>query len=141
MTGKNNELYDRVFKAILKIIKDEKIEYITKDKIIMRDFELNLRKALINNFERCTLKGYYFHYIKNLWMKAKKIGLSRKIYIKKTKFVIFTLKLITLIKAEKQRQFFEEVKLYSLKGDKKEKDLSNEFIKYFEKNWLNKTKM
>jgi hypothetical protein len=74
-------------------------------------------------------------------MKAKKIGLSRKIYIKKTKFVIFTLKLITLIKAEKQRQFFEEVKLYSLKGDKKEKDLSNEFIKYFEKNWLNKTKM
>jgi hypothetical protein len=37
MTGKNYELYDRVFKAILKIIKDEKIEYSTKDKIIMHD--------------------------------------------------------------------------------------------------------
>ena len=71
-------------------------------------------------------------------MKGKKIGLSKKKYIQKTKFVIFTLKLITLIKVEKQRQFFEEVKLYSLKGDKKEKDLFNDFLKYFEKNWLNK---
>ena len=52
MTGENYELYDRVFKAILKIIKDENIEYRTKDKFIMCDLELNLSKTLINNFER-----------------------------------------------------------------------------------------
>ena len=49
----------------------------------MCDFELNLRKSIKNNFEKCTLKGCYFHYVKNLWMKAKKIGLTKKKYIKK----------------------------------------------------------
>ena len=138
MSGKNYELYDRIFKSILKIIKNENIEYNTKNKIIMCDFELNLRKALINNFQNCTLKGCYFHYIKNLWMKAKKIGLSRKKYIKKTKIIIFALKLITLIKPDKHKEFFEEIKFYSLNGDKIEKELFDVFLKYFEKNWLNK---
>lgn len=50
MTGKNYELYDKIFKAILKIIIDENIEYSTKDKFIMCELELNLSKALINNF-------------------------------------------------------------------------------------------
>ena len=40
MSGKNYELYDRVFKSIIKIIKNENIDYSTKDKIIMCDFEI-----------------------------------------------------------------------------------------------------
>ena len=58
----------------------------------MCDFELNLRKSIKFNFTGADLKECYFHYIKNLWKKAKKLGLCRKIYIKKTKLVIFSLK-------------------------------------------------
>ncbi len=55
-------------------------------------------------------------------MKAKKIGLTKNKYIKnKTKFIIFSLKLITLIKPEKQIQFFEGLKRYSIKGEKKKR--------------------
>ena len=40
MSGKSYELYDRVFKSIIKIIKNENKDYSTQDKIIMCDFEI-----------------------------------------------------------------------------------------------------
>ena len=55
MSGKNYEIYDRVFKSLFSDIKNQNIEYNKKDKIIMCDFELNLRKSIKNNFEKCNI--------------------------------------------------------------------------------------
>ena len=60
----------------------------------MADFELSLRNAIKDIFPNFTLKGCYFHYVKNLWANAKKIGLIRKKLIGKTKIIIFALKII-----------------------------------------------
>ena len=89
----------------------------------MCDFETNLRKGILNNFNNCTLKGCYFHYIKNIWKKAKKLGLCRKNFLNKTKIIIFAFKIITLIKLDKQKKFFDEIKFFSIQGEKLEKEL------------------
>ena len=103
----------------------------------MCDFEINLRKSVKKYFVGCNLKECYFHYIKNLWSKAKKIGICRKKYINKTKILIFGLKLLTLIKPNKQKEFFDEIELYCNNGNTEEKNLYSLYIKYFRKIWLN----
>lgn len=88
----------------------------------MYDFELNLRKTIKNCFLDCNLKGCYFHYIKNLWAKAKKFGLFRKKYINKTKILIFGLKLLTLINLKGKMIFLQKMNHILIMVEKKKKN-------------------
>ena len=44
----------------------------------MTDFEYGLRKALKEVFKGSEIYGCFFHYVKNIWEKAKKNGLLKK---------------------------------------------------------------
>ena len=60
---------------IKKIIEDlgYKIENLPNK--YMLDFEKSLQNAVKNNFPNAIINGCYFHYVKLLWEKAKKLGL------------------------------------------------------------------
>ena len=54
-----------------------------KEVSFMSDFEYGIRKALNEVFKDY---GCYFHFVKNLWAKAKKIGLFKKELKQSTSF-------------------------------------------------------
>lgn len=137
MTSKKYNIYNKIFSTIIEILENENIKYSFNECFIMCDFEYNLRKSIKDNFIECNLKGCYFHYIKNLWSKCKKIGLCKKKYIDKTKILIFSLKLITLIKSNRQNEFFNQIEKYAINGNDYEKEIYCKFIKYYKKVWLN----
>ena len=60
----------------------------------MIDFEIGIQKSLKLNFPKALISGYFFHYVKYLWEKAKKLYLCKKDKIKHTKILIFALKII-----------------------------------------------
>jgi hypothetical protein len=87
-------------------------------------------------FPNFKLKGCYFHYIKNIWAKAKKLGLCRKKFIDKTKLIIFALKIITFIKSENLNSFFTEITNFIASFNNEEKAVFNKFTNYYSKIWL-----
>ena len=107
MTNKSYISYRMVITVIKEIMINHNLHFINENIMIMADFEYGLRKAIKEIFPKFSLKGCYFHYIKNLWTKAKKFGLCRKKYIKNTRLVIFAFKIITFIKSENTNIFFE----------------------------------
>ena len=48
----------------------------------MADFEINLWKSISDNFPISEIMGCYFHFIKNLYCKMKKLGMTKKKDIK-----------------------------------------------------------
>ena len=64
----------------------------------MSDFELPLRKSIINNFKESELMGCYFHYIKNLYAYMKKLGLCNKKNLKNSLKFLFFFKYSLLLK-------------------------------------------
>ena len=88
--------------------------------------------TIISVFKGAKLKGCYFHYVKCLWAKAKRIGLT---ILQKTKMIIFILKLLTLIKSQKHIEIINSIKAFINKFDSYN-NLFNQFISYFEKIWL-----
>ena len=103
------------------------LKFVNDNIMIMTDFELSLRNAIKGIFPNFILKGCYFHYIKNLWANAKKIGFIRKKFIGKTKLIIFALKIITFIKTENIQNFFSEVLLFVSSFENEEKIIFNKF--------------
>ena len=89
MTNKSYFSYHIVFSIIKEIMENHKLKFIKDNIMIMSDFELSLRKAINEIFPNFKLKGCYFHHIKNIWAKTKKLGLCRKKIIDKTKLIIF----------------------------------------------------
>ena len=77
-----------------------------------------------------------FSLYKNLWAKAKKLGLCRKKFIEKTRLVIFALKIITFIKSENIGTFFEQLLAFVNQYNDDVKNLINKFLKYYSKTWL-----
>ena len=71
MTNKSYFSYYMAFSIIKEIMENHKLKFIKDNIMIMSDFELSLRKAIIEMFPNFKLKGCYFHYIKNIWAKAK----------------------------------------------------------------------
>ena len=98
MSNKTEESYSKLFFDIVDILEDYDLTLNLEDVKIMCDFERGLRKAITNVFEAATLEGCYFHYVKALWEKAKKLGLTRKKRIARTKVIIFCLKCLPLSK-------------------------------------------
>ena len=78
LNAKTERIYDNVFNEFQKLIKYANIKIDFSKIKIMSDFELPLRKSIINNFKENELMGCYFHYIKNLYAYMKKLGLCNK---------------------------------------------------------------
>ena len=83
--------YHMLFTIVKEIMNNHKLKFVNDKIIVMADFESSLLNAIKYIFTIFILKGCYFHYIKNLWSKAKKIGLCRKKFIAKIKLIIFAL--------------------------------------------------
>eukprot|EP00477_Mikrocytos_mackini_P001928 GAHX01002098.1.p2 GENE.GAHX01002098.1~~GAHX01002098.1.p2 ORF type:complete len:232 (+),score=27.19 GAHX01002098.1:887-1582(+) len=87
--------------------------------------------------------GCYFHFVKALWKRAKKLKLSSNVLLNITKNIIYILKQLPLFENADRKKFFIATKKlflthiirtvpYSTKGSQHAK-----FFVYFEKNWLN----
>ena len=75
----------------------------------MMDFEKGSRKAFNKVFPEAHLMGCYFHYVKSLWKKAKKEGLTRK-YLKMDTFVlIFSFKLYQFIPENEKKDYLKSI--------------------------------
>ena len=130
MSHKSYDSYFYVFDFIQKLLKKEKIELDIKNIFFMLDFEKASRRALKTIFPDSRILGCYFHYVKALWSKAKKEGLTKKNIIFDTYILIFAFKMFQFIQQNKKGEFIEEIKkLYS------EKKQYEKFISYFERNW------
>jgi len=60
----------------------------------MSYFEFALRNSIKINFPNSKLNGCYFHFVKILWEKAKKLSSCNKLMIKNTKLLIFLFKIL-----------------------------------------------
>lgn len=135
MTHKTQFLYEHVFNTLLNIASDNGLELSFDSKTIMTDFEKPIRNAIKNILKGVKLKGCFFHFVKALWSKSKKLGLCRKNKIKNTKIIIFSLKMSTLLKREEQIKLFDDIDTFiSNFEDNKSYIL---FMNYFNKNWKN----
>ena len=135
MSHKTSFLYDKVFDSINKISNDLSIEINLDKKTCITDFELSLRKVLREKYGGIKLRGCFFHYVKALWSKAKKLGLCTKKNLPRTKLIIFTLKILTLQSWDYQKKNLDEIKKY-INGFEDNKAFQK-FITYYEKNWFN----
>ena len=75
MTNKSYYSYHMLFSIIKEILENHNLKFINENIMVMT---VSLRKAIKELFPKFNLKGCYFHYIKNIWSKTKKIGLCRK---------------------------------------------------------------
>ena len=55
----------------------------------LTDFEKPLQNAIKKNFPGAVIDGCFFHFVKLLWAKSKKLGLCKCDQLKKTKLIIF----------------------------------------------------
>ena len=135
MTHKTQFLYEHVLNTLLNIASDNGLELSFDSKTIMTDFEKPIRNAIKKISKGVKLKGCFFHFVKALWSKSKKLGLCCKNKIKYTKIIIFCLKMSTLLKREDQIQLFDDIDTFiDNLGENKSYIL---FKKYFDKNWKN----
>ena len=136
ISHKSKVVYSYVFKAIIQIINDNKLSFDFNNKKIFCEFDYSMREALKELYPNSKLSSTYFHYIKKLWIKAKKFGLIHQKFIENKKIVIFALESIVFIKKENIYNYFEDIKKYI-------KDVPNviysnfeNYLKYFEKTFL-----
>ncbi len=87
--NKNN-----TFRDIIYILKNNGISIDKISKRFMVDFEKSLLNSVKGNFPNATIDGWFSHYSKLLWTKARLLGLFIKDNLKKTKILIFILKLL-----------------------------------------------
>lgn len=134
-TGESEFLYNDIMHEIKKIIEDlgYKIENLPNK--YMLDFEKSLQNAVKNNFPNAIINGCYFHYVKLLWEKAKKLGLCKKNDIKYTKIVIFLLKIIPYMIGDEKYELFKNLEEFFKNNEKGYENILN----YYKKNWLNNT--
>ena len=66
-----------------------------------------------------------------IWKKARKIGITTKNYLDKTKIIIFAYKLYPFIPKKNKKLYIKDIYKYSSSLD----NIYNKFIKYFQKNW------
>ena len=133
MTNKSKDIYNKIFHDLFEIMENFNIKTNKICKRIMSDFEYALRNSIKINFPNSKLNGCYFHFIKILWEKAKKLSLCNKLMIKNTKLLIFLFKILSFVESDNKSSFYEQIKNYFGKLENK----YDKFINYFDKNWYN----
>ena len=136
MSHKSKMCYKYVFKSIKNIIKDNGLIFDENGKIIISDFDYSLRIELKKNFKNATLKGCFFHFVKKLWIKAKRLGLCKKDNIQYTDIVIFAMKLICLIKSDYMNEFINELDSYIIKLPENLVNNYKNFMNYYKDIWF-----
>ena len=72
MSSKEYYLYLNIFIKIKQLLSGFKVNIDYKNISFMTDFESGLRKSIKEVFIGTPVYGYYFHFVKNLWIKQKK---------------------------------------------------------------------
>ena len=126
MSHKSYNLYFHLFNSIKNILNSNNMNVNFEKITFTLDFEKAARKALNEIFPESNIIGCYFHFIKALWLKAKKLGLISKKLIKDTIILIFAYKIYCFI----PKNYLDDIELKF-----KEKKEYEHFIKYFKKNW------
>ena len=129
MTHKTQELYWHAIQN-LKIIAEGN-GFKVSPTLIMCDFESALKGTCKKVFPEVKIAGCNFHFLKALYNKVKKLGLSNKNNKKKAKALISYLQIISHCPKEDQNGLFEEIKIFANRNDK-----FKSFLSYFKKNWL-----
>ena len=111
-TGKSEYIYDKIIKNVISIYEDTDHSINGFPKYFMMDFEGAMQKAIKNNFNNIKIDGCFFHFVKLLWGKAKKLKLCNFDKIRNTKILVFILKIIPFMKIEERVDFFEKIKKY-----------------------------
>lgn len=100
----------------------------------MIDFEVGLQKAIKLYFPNALISGCFFHFVKCLWEKAKKLHLCKKDKIKHTKILIFILKIIPFINIDYRQEIFDKIEdFYSASQNDNN---YYKLIKYYKKQWI-----
>ena len=97
MTNKYYLSYIKIFKDIKLIIDNYNINWVYSGIKFMCDFEKSLLKAIKQEFNNSKINGCFFHYVKALWKKVRKLGLTKSKYLENTKLIVFALKLYPFI--------------------------------------------
>ena len=84
------------------------------------------------NFDNTKIDGCYFHFVKLLWTKAKKLGICQKEKIKITKALLFILKILTFTLPDNRGKIFDKIENYFNEENSSYKKL----VDYYKKNWL-----
>ena len=138
MTHKSRISYYNIFKSIKSIIKQNKLTITNSNNLnFICDFEKSLREVIKKVFPNSTIYGNFFHFYKNIWLKAKKFNLCKNENIIYTKKILFALGLIVLIKKENIKKYLKELSEY-IKTIPEENDLRKNyeiFLNYFRKKW------
>ena len=132
ITGKSEFVYNSIFNEVKKIIENFGITKKNIPSRFMLDFEASLQNAVRKNFPESKINGYFFHYVKLLWEKAKKLGLCKKNDIKYTKIIIFMLKIMPYMMYDERIELFNNLKDFFYNNEKGYERL----LRYYEKNWL-----
>jgi len=135
MTHKTQELYWHAIQHLK--ITAEFLGFNLTPTLIMGDFEPALRGACQKIFPDVQFAGCYFHFVKALNDKMKKLGLCKKLLKNKAKLLISFLQIIAHCPKEQRKEFFDEITDIYKGEDSKFK----EFLVYFKKNWLANTFM
>jgi hypothetical protein len=132
MSSKDYYLYLNLCRKIKQLLGDLKVKIDFKNISFMTDFENGLMKAFKNVFNDAPIYGCYFHFIINLYDKAKKYGLFKKALKKYTYIIIISMKMYPYISEEEKDKFLDNMKNYI-------KNINNKcyssFFEYFKKVW------
>ena len=131
MTNKSYNSYIKIFQEIKFLLENYDLPWKYNDAKFMCDFEKSLMNSLKKEFKNSKINGCYFHYIKSLWKKVRKLGLTKSKYIDSTKIIVFALKIYPFILDKNKEKYMNEIFEYA---KSKSKDY-NSFIKYYIKNW------
>ena len=131
MSSKSYYSYKKIFQDIKNILNENKIDVDFKNTIINCYFEKSLIKAIREEFKDTKIYGCYFHFVKALWKKSRKLGLTKKKFINNTKIILFAFKIYPFILKNQKKDFILGVYDFAIKHGKDYKYL----IKYFKKNW------
>ena len=136
MSFKSKLLYDEIFQSVLNVLKDNGYIFDTKNKIFVCDFDDKLRETIINYFPGCVFKGCFFHYMKNIWKKAKIFGLLNKNIVENTKKMMQGLEFLPFIKNPKLDSYIKDIKYYLKILPLNYLSLFDKFLSYFEETWI-----
>ena len=122
-----------IFENFLQLLK---FNYKFKPKFINIDFSKAEENAILEVYKNDKIKIVFclFHFVQCLWRKINSLGLRKKEFIKKSKCLIFNIKLLAFIKVEDIEDSYNSIKNSDIFDD----DKYTLFFNYFEKNWIKK---
>ena len=127
MSNKSYLSYKNIFQDLKLLIEQNNIIWDYKDIKFTSDFERSLLYSIKEEFSSSKIQNCFFHFVKALWQKCKKLGLTKSKYIKTTKILVFASKLYPLILEDNKSTYINNLYEYanSLGGEYKK------FVKYF----------